>query len=44
LTWCDPDTRIAWVVLGARATETGWLLIHGPRVAQAALAALAVPG
>lgn len=38
--WCDPDSGIAWAFMGARSTESGWLLLHGPRVAQAALTAV----
>ena len=37
--WCDPDSGVAWALLGARSTESGWPVIHGPRIAYAALAA-----
>jgi len=40
LAWYDPDSGIAWALLGTRTTESGWLLRFGSRIAQAALASL----
>ena len=39
LAWYDPASDTAWALLGARTTESGWLLWHGARIAQTALAA-----
>ncbi len=39
LAWFDRDSGVAWAAMGARTTESGWLLRHGARLAQAALAA-----
>jgi beta-lactamase class C len=38
LAWSDPNSGVAWAVLGTRTTEGGWLLRHGARVAQTAIA------
>lgn len=40
IAWCDPDSGIAWALLGARSTDSGWLVAHGPRIASAAFAAV----
>jgi CubicO group peptidase (beta-lactamase class C family) len=37
LGWCDPDSGTTWAVLGARTTESGWVLRHGGRLAQTAM-------
>lgn len=39
MAWCDPASGVAWAVLGARTTDSGWLLRHGARIAQTAIAA-----
>jgi hypothetical protein len=39
LAWADPESGVAWAIFGARATHSGWLLRHGARIAQTALAA-----
>jgi CubicO group peptidase (beta-lactamase class C family) len=39
--WCDSDSGIAWALLGARSTESGWPVIHGPRIAAAAFTSVA---
>lgn len=39
LGWCDPGSGVSWAVLGARTTDSGWLLRHGARIAQTAIAA-----
>ena len=39
LGWCDPASGVAWAIFGARAADSGWLLRHGARIAQTALAA-----
>lgn len=39
LAWYDPDSGVAWAVLGTRTTESGWLLRHGAKIAQSAIAA-----
>jgi len=39
--WCDSDSGIAWALLGARSTESGWPVIHGPRIAAAAFSSVA---
>lgn len=41
LAWHDPEAGASWAVLGARSTESGWLLRHGPALGTAALAAAA---
>lgn len=41
LAWCDPDSGLAWAILGARSADTGWLTLYGPKIAQAAVAAFA---
>ena len=40
LGWCDPESGIAWALLGARSTDSGWLVFHGTRIANAAFAAV----
>jgi CubicO group peptidase (beta-lactamase class C family) len=42
LAWCDPDSGVAWALLGPRSTDCGWLVFHGSRVASAALASVGV--
>lgn len=37
--WHDPASGVTWAVLGARTTESGWLVRHGARIAQTALRA-----
>jgi beta-lactamase class C len=37
LAWTAPDRDLAWVILGARAADTGWLLRRGPTICQAIL-------
>jgi CubicO group peptidase (beta-lactamase class C family) len=37
LAWHDPDSGISWAIMGARTTDSGWLIRHGTRIAQAAL-------
>lgn len=39
LGWHDPDSGVSWAFAGARTTESGWLVRHGVRIAQSALAA-----
>lgn len=39
LAWCDPESRVAWALFGTRTTESGWLLRHGAKIAQSAIAA-----
>ena len=43
LAWCDPQSGIAWALLGARSTDSGWLVFHGTRLAQAVFAAMGEP-
>jgi beta-lactamase class C len=40
LAWADPITDTAWVILGTRTAESGWLLRRGAALSQAILAAL----
>ncbi|MDZ4720947.1 MAG: serine hydrolase domain-containing protein [Roseiflexaceae bacterium] len=40
LAWADPLTNTAWVILGARVADNGWLLRRGPVLCRAILAAL----
>lgn len=44
LAWYDPDTDVAWAVFGTRTTESGWLLRHGAKIAQSAIAAASSMG
>ncbi len=37
LAWHEPIRGLTWVFLGARTTESGWLLRHGTRIARSAL-------
>lgn len=41
LAWCDPDSGVAWAIQAARTANSGWLLLHGPKIAAAAVAAAA---
>lgn len=42
LGWCDPESGVVWALLGARSTDSGWLVFHGSRIASAAFAAAGV--
>ncbi|MCW3797596.1 beta-lactamase family protein [Sphingomonas sp. BN140010] len=37
--WHDPATGVTWALIASRTTESGWLVRHGARIAQSALAA-----
>jgi hypothetical protein len=39
LAWHDPESGVSWAFAGARTTESGWLVRHGARITQSALAA-----
>lgn len=39
LAWHDPATGVSWAFLAARTTHSGWLVRHGSRIAQSAIAA-----
>lgn len=43
LAWCDPTAHVSWAVVGARATDCGWLLRHGAALGDAALATVRTP-
>ena len=37
LVWYDADSGATWTVLGARTTDSAWLLRHGTQIGVAAL-------
>lgn len=37
--WCDPNSGVAWAILGARTADSGWLLRRAPAIGAAILAA-----
>jgi beta-lactamase class C len=37
LAWHDPDAELAWVILGSRPADSGWLLRRGPDICAALL-------
>lgn len=39
IAWADPSSGIAWAILGTRTADSGWLLRHGPAIAEALLRA-----
>ena len=39
LVWSDPAADVAWVIMGTRTIENGWLLEGGPRIGDAILSA-----
>jgi CubicO group peptidase (beta-lactamase class C family) len=38
--WHDPAANLTWAMLGARTADSGWLLRHGAKLAQAAREAM----
>lgn len=41
IAWCDPNADLAWVILGARTADSGWLLRQGAAIGQVLLDAYA---
>jgi CubicO group peptidase (beta-lactamase class C family) len=42
LAWADPDTNVAWAILGSRTADSGWLLRRGPALCEAVLQSMAM--
>jgi CubicO group peptidase (beta-lactamase class C family) len=38
LAWCDPTRDVSWAILGARTTDSGWMLRYAGGIGNAALA------
>jgi CubicO group peptidase (beta-lactamase class C family) len=39
LAWADPSRELAWVIVGTRTADGGWLVRHGPAISAAILTA-----